>query len=41
MNDKALGILEYNKIKALLKEEAGCVMSREMADALSPYTDPG
>ena len=40
MNDKALGILEYNKIKALLKEEAGCVMSRGMADALSPYTDP-
>jgi DNA mismatch repair protein MutS2 len=40
MNKKALGILEYNKIIELLKEETGCAMSRDMAQALNPETDP-
>ena len=36
MNKKALQVLEYNKIKELLREECGCEMSRDMASALQP-----
>ena len=39
MNDKAISILEYNKITELLKEEAGCAMSKEIAASLTPGTD--
>lgn len=39
MNEKAIDILEYNKIKELLKDEAGCEMAREMALSLMPETD--
>lgn len=39
MNKKALDVLEYKKIIELLKEEAGCDMTREMASHLLPYTD--
>ncbi len=39
MNKKALQVLEYNRIKELLMEEAGCGMSRDMAKALSPGDD--
>ena len=39
MNKKALQVLEYNKIKELLGQEAGCSMSRDMAAALAPGED--
>ena len=39
MNKKALDVLEYKKIIELLKEEAGCEMTREMVSQLLPYTD--
>ena len=39
MNKKALQVLEYNKIKELLMEEAGCEMSRDMAKSLCPGED--
>ena len=40
MNEKAIGTLEYGKIRALLEENTGCPMSREMAAGLMPGTDP-
>ena len=40
MNEKAIGTLEYGKIRALLEENTGCSMSREMAAGLMPGTDP-
>ncbi len=39
MNKKALDVLEYKKIIALLKEEAGSAMTREIISQLLPYTD--
>jgi len=39
MNKKALDVLEYKKIIALLKEEAGSEMTRELISELLPYTD--
>ncbi|MGN0658486.1 MAG: endonuclease MutS2 [Emergencia sp.] len=39
MNKKALDVLEYSKIIELLKEEAGCEMSRQLISQLLPYTD--
>jgi len=39
MNQKALDVLEYHKIIALLKEEAGSEMTRNIIDELRPYTD--
>ncbi len=39
MNKKALDVLEYKKIIELLKEEAGCELTREMVSQLMPYTD--
>ena len=40
MNEKAINILEYNKIRGLLKEQTGCAMSAEMAQSLMPGSDP-
>ena len=40
MNSKAIEVLEYNKIIELLKGEAGCEMSRQMAAELMPGTEP-
>lgn len=39
MNQKALDVLEYNKIIELLKEEAGSEMTRNIISELRPYTD--
>ncbi|MBR5315690.1 MAG: endonuclease MutS2 [Firmicutes bacterium] len=39
MNQKALDVLEYHKIIALLKDEAGSEMTRNVIDELRPYTD--
>lgn len=39
MNQKALDVLEYNKIIELLKEEAGSEMTRQIIAELRPYTD--
>ncbi|MDD5922248.1 MAG: endonuclease MutS2 [Eubacteriales bacterium] len=39
MNRKALRILDYNKIKDLLADEAGCEMSRRMARRLRPMSE--
>ncbi|MDO4395712.1 MAG: endonuclease MutS2, partial [Clostridia bacterium] len=39
MNQKALDVLEYNKIIELLANEAGSDMTRKLVDELRPYTD--
>lgn len=39
MNSKILGLLEFNKILDLLKEQAGSEITRERIDALVPMTD--
>ena len=39
MNEKALNVLEYEKIIALLKEQAGSDMTRKVISELLPYTD--
>lgn len=39
MNKKALDVLEFQKIIALLKEEAGSEMTRQLISELLPYTD--
>lgn len=39
MNEKALNVLEYEKIIALLKEQAGSEMTRKVISELLPYTD--
>ena len=39
MNQKALDVLEYNKIIELLASEAGSEMSRQLIFGLRPYTD--
>lgn len=39
MSDKALNVLEYNKIIDMLKEQAGCEMTQEIISKLKPYTD--
>ncbi len=39
MNEKALAVLEYNKITELLRMQTGCPMSEDMAAGLSPYRD--
>lgn len=39
MNEKAISILEYNKIIGLLKKEAGSDMSAQLAADLCPRTD--
>ncbi|MBR3755473.1 MAG: endonuclease MutS2 [Firmicutes bacterium] len=39
MNQKALDVLEYNKIIELLKAEAGSEMTRQVISELRPYTD--
>lgn len=39
MNQKALDVLEYNKIIELLESEAGSEMTRKIASELRPYTD--
>ncbi|MGN0733740.1 MAG: endonuclease MutS2 [Emergencia sp.] len=39
MNQKALDVLEYNKIIELLASEAGSEMSRQLVSGLRPYTD--
>lgn len=39
MNDRALKILEYDKIKLLLINETGTELSAEMAEDLSPSSD--
>ncbi len=39
MNQKALDVLEYNKIIKLLMEEAGSEMTRQKISELRPYTD--
>ncbi|MBQ3107892.1 MAG: endonuclease MutS2, partial [Firmicutes bacterium] len=40
MNEKALRILEYNKIKELLEEEAASPLTREQVRQLLPSEDP-
>lgn len=39
MNNKAIEVLEYNKIIQLLVSQAGCEMSRQIAADLKPGTD--
>ena len=40
MNEKAIKVLEYNKIIELLKEQAGSEMTRKIISELKPFTDP-
>ena len=40
MNEKAINVLEYNKIVELLKEQAGSEMTRKIISELKPFTDP-
>ena len=39
MNKKALDVLEYKKIIALLQEEAGSELTRELVSSLMPYEE--
>lgn len=40
MNEKAIKVLEYNKIIELLKGQAGSEMTRKIISELKPFTDP-
>lgn len=40
MNEKAMKVLEYNKIIELLKGQAGSEMTRKIISELKPFTDP-
>lgn len=40
MNEKALRVLEYNKIIDLLEMQAGSEITREAISGLKPFTDP-
>ncbi len=40
MNDRTLGTLEYNKIIVALADRTSFSASRELAEALVPFTDP-
>ncbi len=40
MNEKALKVLEYDKIIGLLKAQAGSGMTRDAISELKPFSDP-
>jgi len=40
MNEKAIRILEYNKIIELLEQQAGSEMTRKVISELKPFNDP-
>ena len=40
MNEKALKVLEYDKIIGLLKAQAGSGMTRDVISELKPFSDP-